>query len=332
MATKRWLTTLDGTTYTVEAKISAWTGTARIFINGAELAKTERSRKDPWRVFFPLGRHSATLVAIAYGPAATHYDVIVDGRSLSTGGQPRPPANPYESRAMSWALLILVGAILAGVLWFAALPEARLALEGREVAAQVTGKHEVSGRSTTYHLSYTFTTASGQVRRADGRVGYATYRAIRPGDRITVLYVPADPEIQRPASFDERWAILALLGMFGAGLAYTVMMVWRAERLRSTNAALAERGMRTSAVVSDVKTVLFGQRTMRVSYEYRDLEGRPRQGRSPTLYAEEAAAYPRGATATIAYDPNAPDRSMWIGAADPNATVWIPVATDRTGS
>src|SRR5919204_665288 len=254
MATKRWLTTLDGTTYTVEAKISAWTGTARIFINGAELAKTERSRKDPWRVFFPLGRHSATLVAIAYGRAATHYDVIVDGRSLSTGGQ---------------------------------------------------------------------------VRRADGRVGYATYRAIRPGDRITVLYVPADPEIQRPASFDERWAILALLGMFGAGLAYTVVMVWRAERVRSTNAALAERGMRTSAVVSDVKMVLFGQRTMRVSYEYRDLEGRPRQGRSPTLYAEEAAAYPRGATATIAYDPNAPDRSMWIGAADPNATVWVPVATDR---
>ncbi len=44
------------------------------------------------------------------------------------------------------------------------------------------------------------------------------------------------------------------------------------------------------------------------------------------LYVEEAAAYAVGSSATIAYDPNRPRDSMWIGAADPKATVWVAAA------
>ena len=260
---------------------------------------------------------------MTYGRSSTHYEVVIDGRSISTGRQARPPENPYESLGASWLLLIAVAAILGGVLWFGTLPEIRLAVEGRETAARVTGGYVSSGRSTTYHLRYVFVNADGNTMAAEGRVWYETYRSAHAGDVIPVVYVPSAPEIQRPASFEERFAVAGLVAMFGGMLPFTVAMVWRARRLRRITAALADRAIRTSATVDKVSKELLGQGTRRISYRYDDAEGRVRRGRSPKLYVEEASAYSPGSTATIAYDPNDAGNSMWIGAADPNATVWV---------
>jgi hypothetical protein len=135
--------------------------------------------------------------------------------------------------------------------------------------------------------------------------------------------VPAEPDIQRPASYDERAALIGLVAMFGAALPYTVALVWCAQRTRAITAALADRALRTSATVDKVSKEFLGQGTRRISYRYGDAEGRARKGRSPKLYAEEAAAYTPGSNATIAYDPNNGGNSMWLGAADPSATVWV---------
>jgi hypothetical protein len=260
---------------------------------------------------------------MSYGRNSTYYDVVIDGRSISTGSQARPPANPYESLAMSLLLFAGVAAILGGVLWFGALPEIRLELEGREAAARVTSGHVVSGRSTSYYLRYVFTTTNGGTTTAEGQVSYESYRSAHVGDVIPVVYVPSAPEIQRPASFDERIWLVALLAMFGVMLPFTAAMVWCALRLRGITIALAERATRATATVDKVSKERLGQGTMRISYRYDDAEGRARRGRSPRLYPEEAAAYAPGASATIAYDPNDAGNSMWIGAADPNSTVWV---------
>ncbi len=202
-------------------------------------------------------------------------------------------------------------------------PEIRLAREGREVAAQVIGGHISSGRSTNYYLRYVFITADGDVRSVEGRVSYDTYRSTRTGDVITVVYVPSAPDIQRPASFDERIWLVALVAMFGGMLPFAARMVWRAHRLRSITTALADRAVRTTATVEKVSKERLGQGARRISYSYDDTEGRAHKGRSPKLYAEEAAAYTPGSRATIAYDPNDAGNSVWLGTADPNATVWV---------
>ena len=298
-----------------------WAGGVRVLVNGSELAR-RGARESARRIIFPLGRHVATLVWITYGRGSTRYDLVVDGRSVTTGGQPRPPANPDESLTTAWLLLIASVAILCGVLWFGAFPEIRLAAEGREVSGQVTGRHTESGRSTSYYLHYSFVDADGGARVALGRVAFETYRDARLGDPITVVYVPSAPGIQRPASYDERIWIALLVGMFGAILLSAVYMVWRARRVRSITAALADRAVRTRATVKRVSKEWGGQ-AMRINYHYDDAEGSTRWGRSPRLYAEEAAAYAPGSSATIAYDPNDPGNSIWIGTADPNATVWV---------
>jgi hypothetical protein len=323
VATRRWRTTIDGTTYDVEARTSVWTGAIKVLVNGTELVRGPRLRNTTRRIIFPLGRHVATLVSMTYGRGSTYYDLVVDGRSVTTGVQARPPVNPYESLAVSWMLLVGVVAILGGLLWFGALPEIRLASEGREAPARVTGARVSSGRSTNYYLRYQFIAANGATNTAEGRVSYATYQSVHVGDLITVVYVPSAPEIQRPASFDERIWLVGLVAMFGGMLPYTAVMVRRASRLRSITSALASRAIRATATVEKTSKKFLGQETGQISYRYNDVEGRVHRGRSPDLYVEEAAAYGPGSSAMIAYDPNDAGNSMWLGAADPNAMVWV---------
>jgi len=323
VATKRWQTTLDRQSYDIAIRNSPWTGRVRVFVDGTEVAHGGGSREIAQRIIFPLGGHVATVAWMNYGKGGTYYDVVIEGRSISTGRQARPPENPYESLGASWLLLIAVAAILGGVLWFGALPEIRLALEGRETAARVIDGRVSSGRSTSYYLRYVFVTANGSSRTAEGHVSYDTYRSTRSGDVISVVYVPSEPDIQRPVSYDERAALIGLVAMFGAGLPYTIALVWRAQRRRAITAALVDRAIRTSASVDKVSKEFLGQGTRRISYRYEDAEGRVRKGRSPRIYPEEAAAYPLGSKAIIAYDPNNGANSMWLGAADPNATVWV---------
>jgi hypothetical protein len=318
VASQRWHVVLNDVTYDIEAKRS-WTGNIRVLVNGADVGHPVSGQ----RIVFPLGGGAATLAWIAYGKGGIYYDVIVGGRSLATGGQARPAANPYESLGASWLLFIAVAAIFGCVLFFGALPEIRLALEGREASAYVTGGRIATGRSTSYYLRYEFVVTGDTVRAAEGRVSYDTYRSAHVGDEIAIVYVPSARDIQRPASFDERIWLLALLAMFGAGLPFTVAMVWRAYRLRSITTAMADSGIRTTATVNKISKDLGAQGTRRISYSYEDPEGRVRKGRSPRLYVEEAAAYAPGSMATIVYDANHPANSMWIGAVDPNATAWV---------
>jgi hypothetical protein len=224
---------------------------------------------------------------------------------------------------MSAVLFIAVLAILGGVLWFGALPEIRLAVDGREVQAHVTGGHVESGRSTQYYLGYVFLTANGDKRTAEGRVSYDTYRSAHLGDAIPIVYVPSAPDIQRPESYEERVALVLLVAMFGVMLPFTAYMTWSAYRQRSMVGALAERAVPTAATVDKVSKEWGGQGTSRVVYRYEDAEGRSHKGCSQRLYSEEAAAYAPGSRASIAYDPNAPSNSVWIGTVDPNAIVWV---------
>src|SRR5207253_10054679 len=104
----------------------------------------------------------------------------------------------------------------------------------------------------------------------------------------------------------------------GVGLPYTIAMVWRAQRTRAITAALVDRAIRTSATVDKVSKEFLGQGTRRISYRYEDAEGRSRRGRSPRLYAEEAAAYAPGSNAIIAYEPDHGANALGLGRRHPH--------------
>lgn len=181
--------------------------------------------------------------------------VLVNGAEIRRGHPGATPigASSFRSAATSprW-LFVLALAILGGVVWFGALPEVRLAVEGREVPAQVTGGHVETGRSNSYYLRYVFRMENGEVKTAEGRVSYATYQSTHPNDVITVVYLPSAPDMQRPTSHDDRIWVALLIAMFAPGLLFTVMVVWHAYRVRSMAEALTDRAVRTTATVDKV--------------------------------------------------------------------------------
>jgi hypothetical protein len=154
----------------------------------------------------------------------------------------------------------------------------------------------------------------------EGRVHTTTYRGAKLNDPIEIVYVPADPTIQRPTSFDEIWAIAGLVIGFGTFAVTTTPSIWRAYRRRRMSAALATRAVNAPATVERIKRDRSG--LVKISYRYTDGIGMPRTGKSPALYPEEAAAYSVGGRATIAYDADDAGNSLWLGASDPQQVVW----------
>jgi len=72
---------------------------------------------------------------------------------------------------------------------------ARLAREGRTVAAFVTGRSRSREHPGDYYVDYVFSTPSRQI---DGyqKVSQRDYQRTRIGGTVTITYLPADPKLQ----------------------------------------------------------------------------------------------------------------------------------------
>jgi hypothetical protein len=313
-----WQAAIDGKPYEVVVTQGQWTGKVRVLVNGSDAAGLRRFDRDRRTRFFVAG-HELALIAQPQG-RRVHFDLVLDGRSLSTGTQPRPKADQGESLWVATLLFFACLAFSLGTLWFGGVSEIRLATEGVKTQGHITGGRVSSGRSQSYYLKYIFVSQDGGVHMDEGRVHTTTYRGAKLNDPIEIVYVPADPTIQRPTSFDEIWAIAGLVIGFGTFAVTTTPSIWRAYRRRRMSAALATRAVNAPATVERIKRDRSG--LVKISYRYTDGIGMPRTGKSPALYPEEAAAYSVGGRATIAYDADDAGNSLWLGASDPQQVVW----------
>lgn len=126
-----------------------------------------------------------------------------------------------------------------------------LAARGRQTKAHVTLKYVRSGKSTSYHVRYRFT-AEGQ-RFADRfKVNAKRYKAIQPGDALTVTYLPQTPEVHQPGIVDasriansvQAWT----LGWFLTGLV-TAAALGGFEWYLAEQKRLLEHGIAVEGVV-----------------------------------------------------------------------------------
>jgi hypothetical protein len=335
MTAGTWRVHVDGATHRVEARTS-WSGGITVRVDGAVALRTPGTgitvRVGGVRVLgpsytlpsagrypVPVGGRAATLIVPGQGRSSVSFDLVLDGRSLSTGGQPRPPLGPGQP----W-LLVLFGVCVLTIAWglvFVALPEVRLAMGGRETDALIASRYETYNRSTTtYHVRYEFVTADGSRVAANGEVSAEMYARATPGSTTRVLYLPEDPSAQRPAAYNTDVWFALFIAVFGVA----AVAVWLAYRRGITLEALrAGRLVRTTAAVERVTNLGQASGLATITYRYTAGDGVERIGTSDPLYVEEAAAYPPGSSATIAYDPRRPGVSVWIGASDPSRTAWV---------
>lgn len=169
------------------------------------------------------------------------------------------PAKPPPSTLgiVMWLLAALMGAFLSYEGAHQALCEVRFGADGRTVVGEVTGARLRPSRSSVVYLvRYRFRppgarrdyTAGDALGRTDLWVGLDTEESwvdARQRGAIEVLYLPADPRINRPQSADASLThVLAALGasalLFVVGVTACLALAWR--RVRWKRARARPRG------------------------------------------------------------------------------------------
>jgi hypothetical protein len=317
MAKRRWEFALDGQRHVVEFRHGYFLGNRTFVVDGVRTTQRGRPFMDhSGKYAFPLEGHGAAVWISTNGFTYT-YDLVVDGRSMSSGGEatrpPRPPAGTPRQQQILGAVT-LIGAVLLVVFGYkVAWDEYRLQNASATAAGIVEAKSTGSSRSgTTYYLSYVFIDAKGGAWRGRDSVARATYDGAVPGNRFAVTYAREDPTVNRFASKDNTLgAVLVPLGA-AAALVLGVYLVWSGGRRVTIQRRVAEVGQPVNATVRKVKTssVRGIGDVMTVEYEYDDPFGKRRRGSGPLMYPQEGLAYKVGGLVRILIDPDRPGDSV----------------------
>jgi hypothetical protein len=137
-------------------------------------------------------------------------------------------------------ILAAVAVLLLGIGVFQSMKISRLEAQGLRAEGRVVrlnSEHSSNGHGYTYYPVVRFRTQANATVEFKDSVG-TNPPSHRAGDRVTVLYLPSDP--QRQAIIDRgvllNWTIPAIIFLFAAGLAMLSIVL---RRQMKTSAALA---------------------------------------------------------------------------------------------
>jgi hypothetical protein len=317
MAKRRWEFALDGRQHVVEFTHGYFLGNRTFLVDGVKTTQRGRPFMDhSGQYAFPLEGHRAA-VWISTNGFTYSYDLVVDERSISSGGQatrpPRPPVGTPRQRQMFGALTLSGALVLALSGYKVAWDEYRLQNASATAAGIVEAKSTGSSRSgTTYYLSYAFVDSRGATWRGRDSVSRATYEGVVTGNRFAVAYVRDEPTVNRFANKDNTLAAVLLPLFAAAALALGIYLVWSGGKRIRIERRVAEVGQAVNATVRKLtKSSVRGiGDVVTVEYEYDDPFGNRRRGSGPLMYPQEGLAYRVGGLVRILIDPDRPGDSV----------------------
>jgi hypothetical protein len=176
-------------------------------------------------------------------------------------------------------------------------------------------------RSTSYHVTYRFTTPDGRTVEGRDSVGAATWDALEERGPVRVRYLRGSPGTSRLEGGDPWWVPLLFAGI-GLVLAPVGGVIfasgWRQWR---THRRLRTGGVRTEGTVTAVRETRFSVnrvRQWRIHYRYRDQAGRAHAARSGYLPPEQVEDWQEGDVGVVRFDPDRPEVSVWVGREAPD--------------
>jgi hypothetical protein len=299
----------------VEFRHGYFLGTRTFVVDGVTTTQRGRAFMDHsgrYPVPFPGQRAE---VWISTNGITYLYDLVVDGRSVSSGHEPMPPRPPAGTPRQQQLLGLVLVLVAVPLIWFGyqvAWDEFRLQTASETTAGVVESKSTGSSRSgTTYFLSYTFVDRGGARWTGRDSVNRSTYDSARPGTRFAVVYVPGDPSVNRFAGRNNTLGAVALPFAAVAAAGLGLYLFWVGGRRIRILRRVAEVGQQVNARVTKLKTGYvrgIGQ-TVTVEYEYDDPFGNRRRGKGPLMYPQEGLAYKVGGPVRVLTDPDRPGDS-----------------------
>jgi hypothetical protein len=199
----------------------------------------------------------------------------------------------------------------------------RLDAEGKIVEGMVLVKTITSSsssgsrrnRTPTYTVTFRFLTPAGTMT-GESEVTSDTWDLLVEREPIRVTYVPDAPQYYRVEGQVSGWILPAIFtGLGGILTSLGGFIVLRARNLLRTQTRLQREGITATATVSEIRTSsmrINGAPHVAMHYRYQDDRGRSYTGKE-YLSLEEAARWKEGDQATVRYDRQKPNRSIWIG-------------------
>jgi hypothetical protein len=194
------------------------------------------------------------------------------------------------------------------------LSELRYRSAGIHVRGIVTSKsiERASGRnsSTSYQVVYRFVTGQGATVEGSDRVDVDQWEELKNGDPLEVVYLPDSPRSNRSMTTTEMPLALGFAGIGTFVFLVGGVVLAAGVRAASRNARLWREGVPAEATVL-AKSVSGSEYCLR--YRFHDLLGREFTHYDDTLNAEEYSRWEVGNIGMIRFDPQTPDRSVWVG-------------------
>lgn len=233
-------------------------------------------------------------------------------------------SRPSLVRLAFRSFLLLFGAIMlfvGSILLFIAGSDVRTAREyeatGRRAQGEVIRKdlrRATSNTSTSYELTYRFGSAGRALERTES-VDVHVWEAVEPGHRVEVEYLPGNGGSVRLAGRDGSGSWIA--AAVGGGIALVGAVLFSiGGRALVRRWRIYRTGTSAPGTVTDVRetNVRVNNRTQwAVHYTYRDHVGQTRTGDSGPLPPGEAQEWQQGDTGLVRFDPERPERSVWVG-------------------
>jgi hypothetical protein len=236
---------------------------------------------------------------------------------------------PFDLRG---SLAVWVGGLLLAIgVVFLAISAVQFSRDQRFVRDAVPGEATVmtkvirtsidrsagsSSRTRTQHYDVVYRFAvDGITIEGRDETSRQRWEALTEGDRVGVLYIPANPSSNHLAG-PRPWLVKTLLGVLGLVLApLGGILVRRGLRQLARERYLMEHGIRTAGTVTELSVTNFkmnSEHYWRLKYEYADSQGRPHVG---TFDLPEGAAreWKVGDVGNVRYDSVNPTEAVWLG-------------------
>jgi len=318
VAHRRWEFDLEDRRHVIEFEHGYFTGKRKISVDGTTTTERGRQFMDHSGQYpIRLEGHGAAIWISTNGFTYS-YDLVVDGRSITSGKtaprQPRPPLGGPLQMQLLGILAALLAVPLALIAWNQGFNEYRYHTASATATGVVERKSVSTGSrsGTTYLLSYAFSDRAGTTWHGRDSVSRTSYDAARVGTtRVSIEYVREDPNINRFSGRDETPLAAFLAAAAAATAGASGYFLWAGRREAAMLVRLNGIGQPTTATVTKVKSMYMrgsGQ-VVRIEYEYEDAFGNRRRGRGPLMYPAEGALYSVGGPVRILTDPDRPGDS-----------------------
>lgn len=215
-----------------------------------------------------------------------------------------------------WLVVGLPFLLIGLAQWYS---QTRFSEDAVQVRGTVIAK-EISrasrNRSTEYEVAYRFTGPDGELIQGQQEVSSDLWDSLTERGPVEIEYLPGDPHTHRVAG-ETDWVFILVFSILGGmftgagGVIFGISLKNRLARSR-----LLDHGQPATATVTKVQESnmsVNGRRQWRIIYRYLDMYGVQHEGKSGYLPPDEAHRWEPGDQGRIYHDPQAPEKSAWVG-------------------